>query len=435
MSVRRTRSRWAVAIAASCLVVLAACGTGSGGSSNENTGGGKLTVWFPGNSAPEIELVTKTLVPEFEAANNATVEVTYVPWDQISPKLNAGFAGNSAPDVFGHGPAAAAGFVESDRIEPLDDYLAKLAEADRTDLASALAGGKVNGKQYMVPLSVQGTLIGYRKDLFQSAGVTPPTTWAESLAAAQKLTTRAGGKVERAGLLLQSSKIQRVQAFQGLLGSEGGALLTADEKKAAWHSPEGVRALEFYTSLFQGDNAVGNQLGANFAGQPPAQHPLATGHAAMAMANSQQLVQIVKAVPDLADKIGVLAPLKGTSTAQMFGGAGPGLFLNSDSKNKDLAWKFMEFMLSKQVSEQYAETIGNVPARASSADSTYVSANPLLKVFLKAGPEYVGSPNVPAWVQVRDVLDKHLEQALNGKTSAKQALDAAAAEADPLLAK
>lgn len=411
-------------------VVLTGCGTGGSGSGSDSD---ELTVWFPGNSQPEIDLVTKTLVPEFEKQNNVKVAVTYVDWTQISPKLAAAFAGNTAPDVFGHGPAAAAGYVDKDRILPLDDQVAAMPAADRTDLGAYLDGGKVNGKQYMVPLSGQGVLLAYRTDLLEQAGVQPPTTWEEARTAGRALTTRTGGQIDRAGLLPQSAKIERVQTFTSLLGSEGGTLLSPDGTAAAFNSEAGVRALDYFGSLFTGDGAVANQLGADFANQPPAQHPLATGKAAMATVTAQQVIQIAKAKPELAGKLGVLQPLS-ASTAKTYGGAGPGLFVNKDSRHADLAWKFIQYMVSGQVSDKYAETTGAIPVRTSSVSSSYVTAQPLLKPFIQAAPAYVPSPNVASWVQVRDVLDKYIEQALHGTMPAKQALDAAAAEAGPLLA-
>ncbi|GAA3209414.1 extracellular solute-binding protein [Actinocorallia longicatena] len=429
MTINR-RGFLATAVGAGVLIAATACGTGGG------EGGGSseaLTVWFPGNSAPEIELVTKKLVPEFETANGAKVQVTFVDWAQMSPKLNAGFAGNSAPDVFGHGPAAAAGFAAAQRIEPLDARIAALSADDKADLAPYLSGGQVGGKQYLIPLVGNGVLVAYRKDLLEKAGVAEPGTWTEAADAAKRLTVRDGGTVKQAGLMLQSAKIQRVQSFQGLLGSEGGTLLSADGKTATWNSAEGVKALEYFAGLYSGDGRVSDQLGLDFANQPAAQNPLATGKAAMVTATTGQVLQMVKAVPGLADKIGVLSPLK-AADAKTFGGATTGLFVNADSAKKDLAWKFVEFMVSKGVNERYAETVGGLGVRASAAQGSYVTGQPLLKPFIDAAPAYVGSPNVPAWVQVRDVLDKHLEQALAGKVSAKKALDDAAAEAGPLLA-
>ncbi|GAA3972003.1 hypothetical protein GCM10023085_62780 [Actinomadura viridis] len=418
------------ALGAGVLAAATGCGTGGGGTGASTDA---LTVWFPGNSAPEIELVTGKLVPEFRAAHGAKVEVTFVDWGQISPKLNAGFAGNSAPDVFGHGPAAAAGFAASGRIEPLDARFGALPAADREDLAPYLDGGKVDGKQYMLPLVAAGVLVAYRKDLLEEAGVKEPATWDEAREAAGRLTVRDGGKVTRAGLVLQSAKTQRVQSFQALIGSEGGALLSPDGRQITWNSPEGVKALEYFAGLYAGGSAVSNLLGADFANQPAAQNPLATGRAAMASATTGQVLQIVKARPDLAGKIGVLKPLK-ARTATTFGGATTGLFINADSGNKTLAWKFLEFMASRGVADRYAETTGALPIRSSSGQSAYVTGQPLLKPFIDATPAYTGSPNVPSWVPVREVLDKHLERALAGKASPRRALDDAAAEARPLLA-
>ena len=45
----------------------------------------------------------------------------------------------------------------------------------------------------------------------------------------------------------------------------------------------------------------------------------------------------------------------------------------------------------------------------------------------------MANPNVGGWVQVRDVMDKYLEQALNKTTSSKDALKQAAADADDIL--
>jgi multiple sugar transport system substrate-binding protein len=198
---RRTAAAATVAVAA---VALSGCSTGaaSDGADGEKT----LTVWMPGNNQTEIDLVTDTIVPAFEKETGATVEVTYVDWADISTKLNSAFAAGTAPDLFGHGPAAAADFVANDRILNLDDYVADLDQADRDDLATALAGGTVDGSQYLMPLSLQGYLVMYDADAFTAAGLdpdAPPTTWEELQDAARKLTERdASGTITRSGFLM-----------------------------------------------------------------------------------------------------------------------------------------------------------------------------------------------------------------------------------------
>src|SRR5688572_19020900 len=140
------KHRWSAAGAV--LLLLAGCGLGGGGTQPSKSAGNSLTVWFPGTNKTEIDLVTATIVPKFEKETGAKVTVTFLDWPDLSTKLNAAFAAGSAPDIFGHGPAAVADFVKNDRLEPLTAYVAKLSRQDRDDLANALPGGQVGGTQY-----------------------------------------------------------------------------------------------------------------------------------------------------------------------------------------------------------------------------------------------------------------------------------------------
>jgi multiple sugar transport system substrate-binding protein len=426
MNIRRTLS---AVTAIGLSAVLAACGTGSPSGSGGNSGPKELTVWFPGNSQVEIDLVTKTLVPKFEQQTGSKVTVTYVDWPNLSPKLTTAFASGTAPDVWGHGTAAAAGFAANDRVLALDDRINALA--DKNDFGGLLDQGVVDGKHYLMPLSGTGTLLVYRKDLLQGAGVDPATltSWESVYDAARKLKSKT-----RSGLLLATSPIADEQSFIALLRSASGKMLSDDGKTAEFNSPAGVQALTYMVNLYQGDGAVATGVGDDYLSRPPAQQPLALGTAAITQFGPSQLLQLVKAKPDLADKLGVLAPpTLGGQPGKAYGGMGTGLFISKDGKNQDLAWKFLEFMASPEVSNQYAEVIGSLPIRQSARSSAYVTKNPLLTTFLAAQPAYIGNPNVPAWVQVRDVLSRYLQQALAGKVAPKDALDKAAQEVKPLL--
>lgn len=428
MNIRRTLI---VAAAIGLSTALAACGTGTSGTGTKPASN-ELTVWFPGNSQVEIDLVKETLVPEFEKQTSSKVTVTYVDWPNLSPKLTTAFASGTTPDVWGHGTAAAAGFVANDRVAALDDRIEALSAADKDDLGALFEQGVVKNKHYLMPLSGTGTLLVYRKDLLQAAGVDPAslTTWEAVRAAAEKVKT-----ADRSGVLLLTSPIADEQSFISLLTSASGSMLSEDGRTAEFNSAAGVEALSYMVSLYQGKNAVATGVGDDYISRPPAQQPLALGTAAITSFGPSQLLQLVKAKPDLADKLGVLPPPKlGTGQqGRAFGGMGTGLFISKDSKNQDLAWKFLQFMASPDVSNQYAEVIGSIPTRKSARTGDYVRNNPLLETFLSSQPAYVANPNVPAWVEVRDVLSRYLQQALAGKVAPKDALDKAAEEVKPLL--
>jgi multiple sugar transport system substrate-binding protein len=432
-------ARWlATAAVAVGALLVGGCTTTNPEPPSKGFAGTTLKVWFPGNNKVEIDLVTGPIAEKFEKETGAKLEVTFVDWADLSPKLNAAFAAGTAPDVFGHGPAAVADFVVNERLEPLDSYVKSLDPAEVKDLAAALPGGQVNGVQFLMPLSMIGNLIIYDAADFKAAGLNPdapPTTWEGVKQAAEKLTVRdASGKITRSGLLLPSQPIGRQQSFAALIASAGGRQLTDDGRKAAFNSSAGVKALEFYTSLFDGPNAVSTNLGADYIAAPAAQQPLLTDAAAMTMQTPNGANQIRAAAPNLDLRVMNAIPFAGQDKGYTLGGSGPGLVINADSDKKDLGWAFIKYMLSPETSAQYTKGIGAVPARASAAGTDYVKTNPVLQAFVANAPSFLPNPNVPGWVQVRDKLDKRLEQALNKVAPAQRALDEAAKEVDAVLA-
>ncbi|WP_116951970.1 ABC transporter substrate-binding protein [Jiangella endophytica] len=433
--IRPRRVATSAVVVASALA-LSACGSAgpepSGGESS-----GELSVWFPGTNQTEIDLVTEQIVPAFEEETGATVEVTFLDWGDMSTKLNAAFAGGTAPDVFGHGPAALADFVANERVEPLTEYVDRLSAEDQDDLADAMSGGQVNGTQFLIPLSLQGSLLVYNADDFVEAGLdpaNPPATWEDVYDVASDLTVRdASGTIVRSGLLLPSQPIGRQQTFAFLLHSAGGQQLTDDGAEAAFASDEGQRALDYFTQLFSGSDAVSAGLGADYSNAPTAQQPLVLGTASITLLSPNSMQQVVTAYPELDLRVMMPPKFEGADDGHALGGAGPGLMINADSAEKDLAWQFIQYMISPDTGAEYTQGIGAIPARASAASTPYVQDNPVLQAFVEAAPLYVTNPNVPGWVQVRDTMDKYIEQALNETTSARDALDRAAADVDKIL--
>lgn len=434
---RRFARSGLIVTAVTTALILSGCSSSAAGSGSSATpnAGGKLSVWFPGNNQAEIDLVTKKIVPAFEKETGAKVSVTYVDWTNISPKLNAAFAAGTAPDVFGHGPAAAADFVKNGRLEPLTKDVATLSEKDRADTKAAFSGGTVNGTQYLIPLSMTGNLIMYNADDFKAAGLNPdnpPKTWEALRADAKKLTQRENGKITRSGLLLPSAAISREQSWSTLLFAAGGSLVNKAGTKATFNSTAGVDALNFMSSLYAGPDAVSANLGADYGNAPIAQQPLVLGTAAMTMLPSTTMQQIVAAYPKMDLRVMQPASLDSGDPAA-FGGSGPGLMINADSKKKALAWDFIKYMISPSVSAEYTQGIGAIPIRASAVSTSYVKNSAVLKAFLKASPDFVANPNVGGWVQVRDQIDKQVEAALHGVSSSKDALTAAANASNPIL--
>lgn len=160
---------------------LEACaGTGSATNASLPT----ITQWYHEYG----ETGTQAAVSRYaKAYTKANVTVNWIPGtaDLYPGKLQTALLGNKFPDVFELNNVSLAQ-VKAKLVAPLDDIIGPV----KSDfLAASLAPYTVNGSVYAIPMIGDPQFIYYRKSLFQEAGITqPPTTFAELMSAAQKLT-------------------------------------------------------------------------------------------------------------------------------------------------------------------------------------------------------------------------------------------------------
>lgn len=164
--------------------LLAACGGSTGGSG----GGGSsttLTQWYHQYG----EVGTQQAVFRYaKQYTKATVKVSWVPGtgNEYPNKVNAALLGSGAPDVF-ELQYPSLDQVKAGLIAPLDDII----DPVKSDFSpTALKPLTINGKVYAIKMINDMGLLYYRKSLLQQAGVQPPTTVDELIAAAKKLTSK-----------------------------------------------------------------------------------------------------------------------------------------------------------------------------------------------------------------------------------------------------
>ena len=429
---RRTALKASAALVGAPLL-LSACGGGGSGSTEDD--GGDLVVWFPGTNPAEQEFVNDVLIPAFTEATGRGVSSTFIDWGDMSTRLNAGFSSGTGPDVFGHGPAAVADLVSFDRVEPLTSYYEKLDQAELDDLQIGIDSGTVDGVAYMYSIAATGRQVGYNAAHFEEAGLNPddpPTTFEGLREIAEALAVREGDRLPRAGVVFDAQPASMQQAFTSMLWANGGEMFTNDSTAVAFNGAEGVEALEWYVSLYQGDAPVDNGLGGTWVGLPPAQSPLITEDTSMLFADPSTFKQIAEAAPELDLRFMDVLSFEGHEPAA-FGGAATGLMMNPDSAKKELAWEFMTLMGDKELNNQYAENVGHVPIRKSAVESDYVQEYPAIATAVENTEHFRPNPNVPGWTKIRDTLASYIEQALNDQVTPKEALDGAAEEIQPIL--
>jgi multiple sugar transport system substrate-binding protein len=125
--------------------------------------------------------------PDFEELTGAHIEVTTVPFAELYTSiLTDQTTGTNSYDAFVMSPQWNADFVAAGIMEDLTDRVANDPDIEWDDIAPFFRNfiATYNGSIYVIPLDGDFHMIYYRTDLFEEAGLEPPRTWEDYLAAA-----------------------------------------------------------------------------------------------------------------------------------------------------------------------------------------------------------------------------------------------------------
>ncbi len=234
MTFQLTRRRLLLSVAAAGL---AACGRRSRG--------------------PELNLWTLQLAPKFNryfadlmAAWTTVhpedpVRWTDLPWGSVERKLLAAVYARTAPDLVNLNPPFAANLASKGGLTDLTPLLPSDA-AERYLSSVWQACRDPEAGQIAVPWYLTVRLSLVNRELLDQADISaPPTRWDEIPAFARKIRERTG----RYGLFLTTVPDDSAEMLETLV-QMGVSLLDA-ERRAAFNSPAGRRAFQFWTELYQ----------------------------------------------------------------------------------------------------------------------------------------------------------------------------------------
>jgi ABC-type glycerol-3-phosphate transport system substrate-binding protein len=114
------------------------------------------------------------------------------------------------------------------------------------------------------------------------------------------------------------------------------------------------------------------------------------------------------------------------------------LTVTTQAQNKEAAWKFVRWMSGPVGNEMWAKGTGDFPARKDVTEKPFFKEKKLVQAFVQqmflpnAYEPHLGMPNA---VQMNKIMTTEIQNVVQGKKNAKQALDEAAAEWNKILAK
>lgn len=160
------------------------------------------------------------------------------------------YAGGTAPDVVYVNFRQLRNYVGQGFLRPLDDLVQQNPEALTRVQPRVRRELSVNGHIYSIPWAQYVQALYYRKDLFRAAGLNPnrpPTNWDEFYATARALTDQKKG--QWGFVFAQGTESYWWINFLWQAGGEVSRQQADGQHIAAFNSPAGVQALQFYRKL------------------------------------------------------------------------------------------------------------------------------------------------------------------------------------------
>lgn len=356
----------------------------------------------------------------FEASTGIQVELIQVDWNNINTRVVAGAAARVAPydvvevDYLWLGPWVNAGI-----LEPLDGYMTPLMKEEM--VGSLLEAGRIDGKLYAVPWLVDSLFFMYNTRMFEAAGIeSPPETWEELIDTAVKL--QSAGIVRWPVIMNWTQHEGLVCNYLVFLHTLGGSLYDSNGQVQV-DTADGVRALEFMLRL----KNSGITDPASMAARPlEAVTALSQGLTAMTMAWGSLFPQTAEGVEAGNIAIGLIPSQPGVPTATVDGSEAVAIM--KASQHKEAAWKFVEFITSKEYQREVLLQYNVLPAWSSLYEDPALAAQmPYLAVMGRQLDHAVTRPQVSWYNEFSRIMQVAILEALHERTSPSVALKDAAA--------
>lgn len=353
-------------------LLLVACGSSTKGTNNGNVTEPQKKSIYKEAGAQKIVIYTRTfeewhqkwlsnLVNDFNAdlTDGIQVEVKFYTEDTYPDALVVARENGKAPDIFISTYGDLYTNYNNNWCAPIEEYLTDAQKEDFFE--GALNMVSYGGHMMAYPWNLEpGSLLFYRKDLLESAGVTSvPKTWDELYAACEKIKPNLSRGKYCLGVPL--GQIECSWVSYGLQMNTTGGLALNDDWSETRIDHEGYKDIaEFFYTLYK--NGYSPIAGITDEGYTDIVEALCDGKVAMTFAGSWSVSYIYDYLTEeedkkIIDQIGV-APIptkEGKQDIATSSNGGWCYCISQASKHKDMAAKVLNYMFaqSPEITAQY----------------------------------------------------------------------------------
>lgn len=401
-------------LAAACLALLAGCSNNSNKESkaSDNKSGTTEISYAIWDSAQEPGI--RKIADKFEEKNpKIKVKIQVVSWDAYWTMLEAGATGGSLPDTFWMHSNEIYRYGANKMLLSLDDYIKKSKEVKLSNYPKGLTKiYNIKGEQYAIPKDYDTIGLWYNKKMFDAAGVSyPDETWDwNKLKEAAKKPTKPDGS--QYGFL---APLHNQEGYYNFVYQNGGTIITKD-KKSGYDDPKTVEALKYYLSF------VKENLSPKVTEDKKRAEVMQNGQAAMGYFGSWNLNSF--ASNDYMKEnfdVAVLPKANDGKRSTIFNGLGNAI--SAKTKHPQAAWKWVEYLSSKEAQDMQAK-LGVAISAYKGSDKVWVDSNKTfaIKHFVEMIDYAQIRPYSNATTKWEDKVYEELKPAYLGKESLEKAV-------------
>lgn len=345
---------------------------------------------------PRSRMLKKNL-ERFEELNpNIKVKAVRLPFAEIDRRLLQGAAAGQTPDVAKVYITSLAMHVEGGALEPLDGFAKQM---DKGDWVIPWESTVFGGRKMALPYEYRVWITYYRKDIFDRVGVKPPKTWDELCRIAPKLNDAkvipygmGFSKADNAAILFEFFNTVLFQAGTDPVDEKG---------RPAFGNEKGLRFFQLISDLTKCKALPPEAVEFTY---DHGREAVVAGRAAMTTLGSHQFLVARAAGPG--ENLQWAPGPSFTADAPLSGVMNWNLVIGKHSKNKEAAWRFLEYMTSTEAQVNLAQG-GEAPSRRSTFRHAWFST-PEARL-IKEWADFMGKSGrarqfPPTWNELTQIL-------------------------------
>ena len=404
--------------------LISGCGTAKQAEATK-TEDGKVEVDFWYSGGKTAVNVVQDIVDEFnESQDKYEVKTTtQADYTETYEKLQAGIAGNNAPDMALLDVDKSRNLSEKNLIEDLSSYVEADTDFNADDFLPVFynQGKDENGKLFALPAYGTTQVLYYNVEAFKNAGIDPESikTWQDLADAAKKMTSADGSFI---GWEPMWGYANLVDASL----SNGASLLSEDGKTCLINSKEWVDVWESFRTWIHDDKIMKVNSGGQgweywYTTIDDVLQNKAGGYTGSSGDQADLDFSIVQAMEQPGFNDNASAPTADALQLVML--------QQSSDEEKQGAFEFMKYFTSAESQAQWSMSTGYIPVRESTQEvqeyKDYTEKNPQALVPFSQAKHGTSALVDPTGGKITDALKVAADKVELENVSAQEALDEA----------